>query len=59
MPNYLVIYTNGEVTNSCTFDYSDNLNPFTTMLRDLGYKYEVYYWYSDCGYVRTTKYPAD
>ena len=58
MPNYLVVYTNGEANNSCTFDFSESLSPFTAMLRDLGYRYEVYFWYPDRGYVRTTKYPA-
>lgn len=58
MPNYLVVYTNGEANNSCTFDFSENLSPFTQMLRDLDYRYEVYFWYPDRGYVRTTKYPA-
>ena len=58
MPKYLVVYTNGEIANSCTFDYSESVAPFTKMLRDLEYSYEVYFHYDNQGYVRTVKYPA-
>ena len=59
MPKFLVVYTNGEASNSCTFDFSENVDPFIAMLMDLDYQYEVYFWYQDQGYVLTRKYPAD
>ena len=58
MPKYLIIYTNGETSNSCTFERSENVSPFTSMLRDLDYQYEVYFYFVDRGYVRSAKYPA-
>jgi len=58
MPKFLVVYHNEESNNSCTFTHSENVAPFTKMLRDLDYSYEVYFYYEDRGYVRTTKYPA-
>ena len=58
MPKFLVVYTNGETSNSCTFEHSENVSPFVSMLRDLGYQYEVYFHYEANGYVRTNKYPA-
>ena len=58
MPNYLIIYTNGETTNSCTFEHAENVSSFTAMLRDLEYRYEVYVYMDDRGYIRSTIYPA-
>ena len=59
MPNYFIIYTNGEVTNSCTFNDTENLFSFTKMLRDLEYQYEIYCYSLVDGYIRSTKYPAN
>ena len=47
MPKFLVVYHNAEISNSVTFEYSESLAPYTKMLRDLGYSYEVYCYYSD------------
>ena len=58
MPNYLIIYTNGETSNSCTFEHSENVSPFTAMLRGLEYRYEVYVYMDNRGYIRSTIYPA-
>ena len=58
MPKFLVVYHNAEISNSVTFEYSESLAPYTKMLRDLGYSYEVYCYYSDKGYIRTVRYKA-
>lgn len=56
-PNFFIIYTNGETTNSCTFEHSENSSSFTAMLRDLGYQYELYFRQHD-RYVLSIRYPA-
>lgn len=57
MPNFFIIYTNGETTNSCTFEHSENLSSFTAMLMDLGYQYELYVRQND-QYVLLGRYPV-
>lgn len=57
MPTFFIIYTNGETTNSCTFEHSENMSSFTAMLRDLGYRYELYFRRHE-KYVLYVRYPA-
>ena len=60
MPKFLIIYKDGELANSVTFEHSDNVSPYCKFLRDLGHThYEVYIYDEGMGYIRTTRFQND